>query len=338
MLTILIEFLFLFSINSKEYNLANILDASTRVKNYVITNKNIPKRVGVANDVLNIAQFTYVMGITIRNINDGKPKNLVTPIELTSPSSLHECNLKLTLSEYIDAINRVVKYCKEHGAAPAYVKSKSVEIGYREYLFGFSKILDFYRSNQRLPNYNVFDSSIFKNSDVNPGVISGVYFAKGINDKKTESDVSKYIKNYNKFCASTNIIVQKARELTKNLKTDLEKAKAIFYFVRDNIKYVKYNNSQRGASKTLTLLGGNCCDQTNLLVALCRASNIPIRYVHGLNCIFDSGTYGHVWAQILLNNIWYAADTTSIQNDLGFINNWKYNKYSFDGIFDLLSF
>lgn len=337
MFKILIGLLFLFSINSKEYNLANILDASTRVKNYVILNKNIPKLVGVANDVLNIAQFTYVMGVTIRNINDGKPENLVSPIELASPSSLHECNLQLTLSEYIDAINRVVKYCEEHGAAPAYVKSKSVEIGYREYLFGFSKILDFYRTNQKLPTYNVFDSSIFKNSDVIPGE-NGLYFAKGINDKKTESDVSKYIKSENKYCVKTPNIVQKAKELTKNLNTDLEKAKAFFYFVRDKISYVRYDNSQRGASKTLSLMGGNCCDQTNLLVALCRSSNIPIRYVHGLNCKFNSGTYGHVWAQILLDNIWYAADTTSIHNDLGIINNWNYKRYSFNGIYYLLSF
>lgn len=301
MFKILIGLLFLISINSKEYNLANILDASTRVKNYVTKNKNIPKFVGVANDVLNIAQFTYVMGITIRNINDGKPENLVSPIELTSPSSLHECNhLKLTLSEYIDAINRVVKYCEEHGAAPAYVKSKSIEIGYREYLFGFSIILDYYRNNQRLPTDNEFDSSVFRNSDyINPGEVNELYFAKGINEKKTESDVSKYIKNQNKFCAKSTNIVQKAKELTKNLKTDLEKAKAIFYFVRDKISYVRYDNSLRGASKTLSFMGGNCCDQTNLLVALCRSSNIPIRYVHGLNCRFNSGVYGHVWAQIL---------------------------------------
>ena len=73
------------------------------------------------------------------------------------------------------------KYCEEHGAAPAYVLSNSVEIGYREYSFGFSKILDYYRTNKKLPTNNDFDSSVFE---------SDLYFATGINQRKTESDVS----------------------------------------------------------------------------------------------------------------------------------------------------
>ena len=37
----------------------------------------------------------------------------------------------------------------------------------------------------------------------------------------------------------------KARELINNKSTNLEKAKAIFYFVRDNIEYKYYYNSER---------------------------------------------------------------------------------------------
>ena len=187
MLKILIGIFLLFlSINSKNYDLDDILDAVTRDKNYVLTNKALPNIVRVVNDQLPISQFTYVMALTIRNINDGKPKTQVSPIELTSPISIHDCKLQLSLSEYIDAINRVIKYCQNNGAAPAYVLSKSVEIGYREYSFGFSKILDYYRTNKKLPTNNDFDSSVFE---------SDLYFATGINQKKTESDVSNYITN-----------------------------------------------------------------------------------------------------------------------------------------------
>ena len=337
MLKLFIGVLLLLSINSKQYNLDDILDAATRDKNYVLNNKALPNIVRVVNDQLPIVQFTYVMALTIRNIHEGNPETPVSPISLTSPSSNHDCKLQLSLSEYIDAINRVINYCEEHGAAPAYVKSKSIEIGYKEYSFGFSNILDYYRTNKKLPENNKFDSSVFDDyNDPESHTNPDLYFAKGINQKKTESDVSNYISAENNRCKRDQTIINKARELTNNKNTNLEKANAIFKFVRDNIGYVKYYNSQRGATKTLVMRGGNCSDQANLLVALCRASKIPVRYVHGLDCKFSTGVYGHVWAQILIDNIWYAADPTSVKNSLGHINNWNYKSYSFNGIYALL--
>jgi len=55
----------------------------------------------------------------------------------------------------------------------------------------------------------------------------------------------------------------------------------IFEFVRDEIEYESYNGSLRGARGTLWSLAGNSIDQSNLLVALLRASGIPCRYAHG---------------------------------------------------------
>ena len=169
-------------------------------------------------------------------------------------------------------------------------------------------------------------------------VIKGVYQANGINQKNTESNISPYKTRENSQCRRASNVVHKAKELIKNKNTDLQKATALYNFVRDKINYVYYENSLRGASSTLTKMGGNCSDQTNLLVAMCRAVNIPVRYVHGTGCKFQSGTYGHVWAQILIDNWWFAADTTSVRNSLGFINNWNYRSYNLRSISSLLSF
>ena len=51
-------------------------------------------------------------------------------------------------------------------------------IGYREYLFGFSEILDYYRTNKNLPLPYVFDSSVFYSQ-----LIKEVYYKNGINEK-----------------------------------------------------------------------------------------------------------------------------------------------------------
>ena len=329
--------LLLLTINC-DYTLNDVLDAATRVKNYVLKHKDIPKIVKVASNEVSMVQFTYVMGIAIKNIHDNKKENKISTIKLEAPTSLHECNKKVDLKDYIDAINRVINYCKNNGAAPAYVTSNSVEIGYKEYAFGFSKILDFYKKDKQLPLYNVFDSSVFDGSDPTPTPgpkdtgekIPGVKFLKGINEKNTESDINKYITSSNSACHINEAIKKKARELTQGKSTPFQKARAIFNFVRDRIAYKGYDNSIQGAGKTLLLGRGNCCDQTNLLVALCRASKIPARFSHGLNTYFylAGKTYGgHVWGQILIGKIWYAADTTSNRNSFGTIVNWNINKF-----------
>ena len=310
-----------------KYTLDDIFDAATRVKQYVLKNKKIPKTVKVSSDELSIAQFTYSMGVAILNIYNNKKTAKISTMKLESPSTPHRCNIKVLLEDYIDAIKRVIAYCEKHGAAPAYVLSSSVEIGYAEYSFGFSKILAFYITEKALPLYNVFDSSVF--DDTSSGEIIGVRMVKGINEKNSESNLNKYLKQYNDACRVTEAIKAKAKQLTSGCTTTLQKAKAIFNFVKNHISYRYYEDSLYGASNTLSNGRGNCCDMANIIVALCRYSGIPARYSHGQHFHFyiSGNYYGHVWAQILIGKTWYAADATGSNNSLGFIRNWDIDSF-----------
>ena len=316
-----------------KYTLDHILGAATRVKEYVLKHKKIPKTVGVSSDELTLAQFTYSMGIAILNIHKQKTTNQIFTLKLEAPTSTHRCNIKVELANYIDAINRVVEYCQKNRAAPAYVTSSSVQIGYAEYSFGFSKILDYYKTHKALPLYNVFDSSVFdesgSGSSGSSGEIKGISLVKGINEKTNDSDFKKYLNQFNNAIKATYALKAKAKELTLGCSTPLQKANAIFNFVKNHITYKYYENSQKGADKTLSSRLANCCDQANLIVALCRLSGIPARYSHGQHCHFyySGNYYGHVWAQILVGNTWYAADPTGQSNSLGFIKNWDIHNY-----------
>lgn len=337
--TLIIGSLLLLTINC-DYTFNEVMDAAIRVKKYVLNHKDLPNIVKVGSNQVSMADFTYAMGVAIKNIHENHKDNRISTIKLEAPSSLHNCNTKVDLKDYIDAINRVLDYCRKNHAAPAYVTSSSVEIGYKEYAFGFSKILDFYHSNKQLPLYNVFDSSVFDGTpdDPTPGYdpkdtgekIPGVKFIRGINDRNKDSNINQYITSSNSACYINDAIRQKSRQLTQGKSTPLQKARTIFNYVRDNIGYKGYDNSLQGAGKTLSLGRGNCCDQTNLLIALCRAAKIPARFSHGLNTYFylSQRTYGgHVWGQILIGKTWYAADTTSPRNSLGSIVNWNINRF-----------
>lgn len=151
-------------------------------------------------------------------------------------------------------------------------------------------------------------------------------FKKGLN-VNTKRSVSKYLHGGGK-AKITKSIRKLSKKLTSKYSTKLEKATAIFNYVRDNLKYSYYSNSKKGAAKTLRTKRGNCCDHSNLIVALCRASKIPARYSHARGCRFGSGlTTGHVWAQIYVNGRWYSADGTSYRNSLGHISNWNTKSY-----------
>ena len=113
--------------------------------------------------------------------------------------------------------------------------------------------------------------------------------------------------------------------------SDSAKASAIYNYVRDSISYSFYYDTKHGAVGTLSAKSGNCVDQAHLVIALYRSAGLPARYVHG-TCTFSSGsTYGHVWAQVLLGDVWTVSDPTSTRNSLGKVANWNTNSYTLKG-------
>ena len=164
---------------------------------------------------------------------------------------------------------------------------------------------------------------------------------KTVSSSKTP--LSEALKKYltsTKNCQVKNKDIQNlAKSLTSKLKSDYEKGKKLFNWVRDNIHYKKYRNTLRGAVNTLKAKKGNCVDQSHLLVALSRASGIPARYVKGGACKFTSGyVSGHIWTQLYINKKWIVADTTSPRNTLGKIRNWNTKNYKLYGQFRSISF
>lgn len=112
-------------------------------------------------------------------------------------------------------------------------------------------------------------------------------------------------------------IAKTARRLTASASTDLAKTQALFYFVRDEIKF----GFARGfwdnrASEVLSAGVGYCNTKSTLFVALLRASGIPARQVfvdiHAsvLNGIIDPGTpyVDHSYVEVLLDGAWIATD------------------------------
>jgi len=91
-----------------------------------------------------------------------------------------------------------------------------------------------------------------------------------------------YLKPTSILDSDNPALKNKAREQTEGRKEIVEKARSLFYFVRDHIKYnpylPRYLPEHFRASHTLTRGEGFCVQKASLLIAMSRAVGIPSRF------------------------------------------------------------
>ena len=114
----------------------------------------------------------------------------------------------------------------------------------------------------------------------------------------TNSDGQAFINKYN----INNKIVKQANSIIGSAKTDNAKAKAIWKWMRNNIKYSNYACTKKGALGTLNKRNGNCADQTHLYMSLAGSVGLNVRCNH---------ITGHFYPETKLNGKWFATDTTT---------------------------
>lgn len=107
-----------------------------------------------------------------------------------------------------------------------------------------------------------------------------------INNTKTEvlDDIDLLHKYYQVFVTNINkkecIDLKKiTEEITKDKTTEEEKIKSIFYWVKDNIKYVAFENGYEGfipreASLVFERKFGDCKDMANIIVSMAAYANV----------------------------------------------------------------
>jgi len=118
-------------------------------------------------------------------------------------------------------------------------------------------------------------------------------------------------------------IRMKVEELTANKINLLERIESFFYFVRDEIPFgfpPKWDKVK--ASETLQYKRGYCNTKATLLLAFCKAADIPARIHTGLidieimRGVFPSFAFpflpssgGHSWMEIEIENKWKPIDS-----------------------------
>ncbi len=316
----------------KSFTSSQINSAATTVKNFVEKNKRLPSYVTIYSMQVTMPQFLKLMTTNTINLNSKTPKS-VTLQTVNNPSTGTGTfkSGNLNKATYVKLAKLINSYINSNGKAPSTGTTSLGKISFKDLVYTYSKILNFQKSNKRLPNYVTVNKFGWKTSGKGSGSSSS-----GSSSTST-SALSKYLKVTANAQSTSSTIKNLAASITKGKTTTYAKAQAIFNWVRDHISYSFYYNTKKGALGVLSSRSANCVDNSHLMVALARAAGIPARYQHG-TCRFASGTYGHVWAQLYVNGKWYYADGVSKTNSFGTIRNWNLNTYKLHDTYATLPF
>ncbi len=108
-----------------------------------------------------------------------------------------------------------------------------------------------------------------------------------------KSVLAKYTKG-TQFVRTDGIVLEKSREITKGLKTDVHKARAIYEWIVENtFRDPKTRGCGLGDIRAMLEtgnLGGKCADLNALFVGLARAAGLPARDIYGVR-VANSATY-----------------------------------------------
>jgi hypothetical protein len=302
----------------QKVSIKNIIKGSKKVQKYISKHSKLPSKVKIGSIPFKTADYLYLASKAIVNLKKGNKKSIPVKI-LDNPKKAKAASNLGFLKDYRSVAKSVVKTAESKGRLPNSVGSNVGTIGYKGLVNTFSSVLSYYGKHKEMPTYIEVKSLSKSDSSSITGAL---------NFKNSIKNLAPYLAASRNCEVNDAQIVKLVTKLTKNCKSDKEKATVIYNFVRDTVSYSFYYDTKYGAIGTLKAKTGNCVDHAHLAVAMFRSAGLAARYVHG-TCHFSSGgTYGHVWAQVLIGNTWTVADATSARNSLGYVANWNTNSYT----------
>jgi transglutaminase-like putative cysteine protease len=101
------------------------------------------------------------------------------------------------------------------------------------------------------------------------------------------------------------------------------RVQAIQEWVRKHVTFqVGSSNGSTSAMDTIIERGGVCRDFAHLMIALCRAVNIPARFVSGIDYGADPAlgpTDFHAYVEVMLSGRWYLFDPSGVSPPMGLV-------------------
>jgi len=144
--------------------------------------------------------------------------------------------------------------------------------------------------------------------------------SKNLQGALPQEQFDKYLKASRLVTLSPEV-KEIAKEVTKDKTTTIEKARAIYDYVFENVSYDKAipGYGQGDTQRVCNLKAGNCTDFHSLFLSLSRASDIPAKFVIGIPIAEEQQgelSHYHCWAEFYEEKLgWIPVDISEAWKD-----------------------
>ena len=181
----------------------DIIKEAIEVKTFIERNKKLPRYCTIQGNQYTPYTVAYLISRTIANLKADtfNVKSIGKPNQGFSVKLNENCS-KTT---YLDMISRFNEYCGKNNRVPAYVITIKNKADFTTFLYGCSKILNYYKNNKVLPNSCLFTSSYI---DVNEKAVT-----KTKNNNTQSTSTSKKTSGKTKIYTSSPHLLTTAEDL-----------------------------------------------------------------------------------------------------------------------------
>lgn len=135
------------------FTTSQITSASSRVKTFVDTNDRLPNFVTISNTKVTMPQFLMLLvdDLAAVNVKSTTPVVLKNVDNASDPTEDIEAG-SLSKIEYLELAEEIADSIDSTGAAPDYIETSLGKISYGNLIYNYSKIMNYYNTNKKLPN------------------------------------------------------------------------------------------------------------------------------------------------------------------------------------------
>ncbi|MGB9978055.1 pseudomurein-binding repeat-containing protein [Methanobacterium sp.] len=135
-------------------SLTQINDAASRVKAYIETNHVLPNYVTIGTTQVKMPDFLKLLTAGLLQLNNGTTTSItLKTVGAPVQSSENVTSGNITKANYLDLAKRVNAFIDANGVVPNYANSNLGKLRYESLIYMYSKILNYYKTNNALPNY-----------------------------------------------------------------------------------------------------------------------------------------------------------------------------------------
>ena len=159
MLTFLFTFSVITGVSAESVQPDSVLTASTNIKLFVEKNGQLPNFVVMGNKKYSMEQYlyassNYIFSAQIGALNkaylydDEKQK-----VKKSSKPTPRTIKANIDMQTYSNMALRTANFISRNEKAPSVISSKYGDLQFQTAVYGFAKVLDYYKKNKVMPKY-----------------------------------------------------------------------------------------------------------------------------------------------------------------------------------------